>query len=163
MLVKLQCDEVILAGNTNPGWTEALTRMPWDAAFYHLARVPFEKRWSSFYMPPTLNAILVPGVDYVLCHEDIPRGYRIDPVRLSAEGRPVFYVSPPAIGLARPIAEWVPLISNAAEVHCIDSAVMHLAESLPARGKLFYHKYARPAGQYSAEVVTRRKEWTVIE
>lgn len=49
----------------------------------------------------------------------------------------------------------------AKEIHCIDSAFLHLAEALPTTGQLFYHKYARPHSEdYTKTFI---KNWKTIE
>lgn len=58
------------------------------------------------------------------------------------------------------ILRWRDTIQAAPEIHCIDSALLHLVEQLQPTGKLFYHKYARPG---SENYRTLRHNWTVLE
>jgi hypothetical protein len=142
----------------NPRWGEV---QPFDRAFYEFAGVPFDAKWNLFHVPEDGRGTGCGGVPVILFHEDPERGFLIDRSRLTEGVRcPVIPVHidrrPPRI------TDWKRMIREAAEIHCIDSAVMHLAELLPTTGKLFYHKYARPAAERHSDAVFR-KPWTVLE
>ena len=57
------------------------------------------------------------------------------------------------------ITDWTGVMACAEEIHCIDSAPMHLVESVPTCGKLFFHRYARKATTHA----TLRKNWEVLD
>lgn len=52
------------------------------------------------------------------------------------------------------ILQYVDLLKNATEIHCIDSSFFHLVESVETTGKLFYHKL-RPNSTYYNSI----KQW----
>ena len=119
-----------------------------DEAFYIRAGIPFEKRWESFFLPSSDSAVPPPINPYVLVFDTASGGRHPIPV----EGlRP---------GKAPRIADWVPMIEAAEEVHCIDSAPLHLVESVPTKGKLFFYRNAR--SETSGLNVVLRKPWVVV-
>jgi hypothetical protein len=130
---------------------------PFDKAFYEFAGVPFDCRWSSFKVPEGSNiaAIPAPAQPFMLvCDQGSSGKYQI----VSDVGglhRVTFGA------WTRHITDWMPVIAAAQEIHCIDSAPLHLVESVPTRGKLFFHRYARQA---TINVhATLRKPWEMID
>lgn len=110
----------------------------WDRDFYRHMGVPFSARWLLAAVP--LPAREVKRRDFSIRHHDPKRGYTTDGVK------PVIDIVPEE----KPrILDWVPELRAAAEIHCIDSCILNLVESLFARGalrpdvKLYYHAYAR--------------------
>lgn len=127
--------------------------------FYRVAKMDLRGRKK--YCPlleaskyvPQIDTPLVP--EYIFIHDDIQRGFVID--REKAKHQVVFK----PIMRNSSILEYANNLKRASEIHCIDSSFLHLAETLPTTGKLFYHKYARP---HSTDYTkTFQKEWTVIE
>lgn len=109
-----------------------------------------------FSVPKYIEVIDGPIGDekpYLFIHEDLDRGFLIHPERLPA----LPHVKPRDKSFS--ILENAIMISLADEVHCIDSSFLHLTEKVPTRGKLFYHKYARP----NSENITFSKPWTILE
>ena len=54
---------------------------------------------------------------------------------------PIYYVES---GLTDTILDWADVIKNAKEIHCIDSSIIHLADSLDlTTEKLYYHDVGR--------------------
>lgn len=64
-----------------------------------------------------------------------------------------------SVPLEGSILRYAELLMISPEIHCIDSSFLHLAESLPIKGRLFYHQYARPN---SISDYKFRKQWTII-
>lgn len=153
--------ETMRIGVNNPKWGSV---EPWDRAFYDFADVPFDAKWNLFHVPPSPTEISasVARKPFVLLHEDVARGFEIDGHRVdslsNSDLNPVF------VNKGLPLlTDWRHLIEEATEIHCIDSSVMHLAELLPTKGKLFYHKYARAKGNPNHQDATFRKNWVVLE
>ena len=65
-------------------------------------------------------------------------------------------------GEADSILSYARAIEHAPEVHLIDSAFVHLTESLAPRGALFLHRYARFWRQGWYDIPLRHK-WTIID
>ncbi len=128
---------------------------PFDRAFYHFANVDFDCRWSAFHVPDSGTEIAPPDKPFALIHEMSSGGPReLERWRIS-EGENLEWVT---VGPRTPlITDWRLMIAAATEIHCIDSAFVHLVESVPTGAKLFFHSYARP------NYFTRRKDWTVLE
>jgi hypothetical protein len=131
------------------GW-KAEWHQQFDEAFYRMANVPFEYRWSKFRVLSDAEAeervfeAVVQSSPYVFVHDDIDRGFTISPNRLP-EGIPVIR---PRAGLTDVIFHYKKVIERAAEVHCISSSFAHWIENAELGGKRFLHKYARRDGTW---------------
>lgn len=90
----------------------------------------------------------------ILVHDDESRSFKIDPSHFPSGN--VLLANDFGLSI---LAYWR-AIEMAAEIHCIDSAFLHLAEQLQPQGKLFYHAYARPS---SESYNTLRHPWVVLE
>jgi hypothetical protein len=139
-------------GLNNPNWGMI---QPWDRAFYVFAGVPFDAKWDMFHVPESGTELSSRG-GTILGHEDVSRGFAIDLKRATLI---TSWICDPSMLLT----DWRYVIRDAKEIHCIDSAPMHLAELLPTTGKLFYHKYARAANSRNPVDATFRKPWVVLE
>jgi hypothetical protein len=135
-------------GVHNPGFGKGSGSF--DQEMYRLAGVDFEHRWSSFKLPEAVKETQLepPSEPYALIHQREGFLIRERPSKL----KEVF-----VLPLTPCITDWVKMIASADEIHCIDSAFVHLVESVPSKGKLFFHSYARP------NYFQRRKNWTVLE
>jgi hypothetical protein len=144
--------------------TPQLPGETFDRWLYRTAGVDFDLRWS-----PILHraALLMEGKQYVgdgavFLHEDVERGFIITKER--TEKRKIF----PRWESGVSILAYAKMLRNASEIHCIDSAFLHLVESLPMACKpgpdshLYFHRYARP-GKRMEDLAELRKPWKVIE
>lgn len=110
----------------------------WDREFYRQAGIPFIKRWQNCYVPRSGRS--VKRRDFTIRHHDPQRGFLIEGLKPDMDILP---------SEDKPLLEWVPELSAAKEIHCIDSCVMNLVESMwhlqmiRRDAKLFYHEYAR--------------------
>lgn len=143
---------------------EFSTFKSFDQAFYALAKMPFETRWEMFSCPLSGNELRFDSrKNLVLIHEDPTRGFRVKPQHVGVGlGRPgvdfeLVYIEPSTPRLT----DWVYMLRDAAEIHCIDSSVMHLIESVLTRGKLFWHRCARNNGPFHEAV--KRKKWIIVD
>lgn len=126
----------------------------WDKLQYEQAGVPFDNRWSKFSIPDGWLS------KYESCeshpsfyHNDMDRGYVMSRDKLGV-GDVVFPKRSD-----KPIWHWLGVMQIAPEIHVIDSCWLSIAESVPTKGKLFFHRYARPGGVPP----TLRKNWTIID
>ena len=106
--------------------------MAWYRGFGVKGGTPFSARWD--YCPITALAREIEPVEgpEIFVHDDASRGYVV-PV----EGyRPPFTES---------LLDHVPYLKTAREIHCMESSIMHLLESMErVAGKLFFYPKAKP-------------------
>jgi hypothetical protein len=126
----------------------------WDELMYKQAGVPFEERWEGFKIgriPIHPHKFSAPR--FALIHEDIDRGFVIPTNR--KPDIPCFSVWP-----SGSLFDFVWMIKHAEEIHCIDSSVACLVDSIPTKAKkLVLHLYARP----NAKPPTYKKDWIILK
>ena len=115
-----------------------------DEAFYNQVGLSFTKRWSDFHVDRDIKAEdelftktnLVPK-EYIFIHDDPKRNLVIDRSHIVNKHLPVFT---PTKELTANIFDYITILDNAAELHCMDSSFRLLADSvLEDRQNLFYH------------------------
>ena len=123
-----------------------------DEHFYRKVNIPWECRYSSFKIPAETVQGNPPDEPFVLSHGSCSDGRRLNEERFGPG---------PRIRVEErkeiPIGGWVKMIAQASEIHCVDSALIHLVESVPSRGTLFFHAYARGHWNFAL-----RKEWIIV-
>lgn len=123
-----------------------------DKEFYSQANVEFKERWDRFYVQRDNGVhcdIKLPSFAFV--HHDPKRGFEIDHNKIPDN---ICFAS-----LERPFFDWLDMIEQASEIHCINSSFLILVDSLPdiPGQKLFFHRYPRPT-----DYPTLKKDWTII-
>jgi hypothetical protein len=117
--------------------------------FYIHAGFSPQIRWEYNPLPEAaklIEQVPVPEGDYVFLHDDAApgdngrRGFRIQPEYFKGQ-----YIHPHRKDEKLSILRYADALINAKEIHVIDSCFFHLAESLPIKGKVFLHSYARPS------------------
>lgn len=105
-----------------------------DECFYK--GFDFSKRWTDFYVKrdPEREIRLfekynVKENEYVFIHDDKDRGFNINLNGIR-----------PVIGLTDNIFDYLYLIENANEIHCIDSCFKLMIDSMEIDNKLFHYK-----------------------
>ncbi len=108
----------------------------WDRSFYKQLHIPFECRYTYFRLPKKLpeEIIPVPAEKFIAVHNqssqgtlaiDLPSDYRI------------IYITKEA---CHNILSFLLILYKAEEIHCIDSSVFHLVDSLNnITPNLFFH------------------------
>lgn len=112
----------------------------WDRSFYNQLEIDFSERYNSFYLPNKTPEVLipVPSEDYILVHDEssvcaFDLNIKTDLKIVKIEK-----------GLSDNLFSFIDIIKNAKEIHCINSSVFHLIDSLPdITEKLFYHDIRR--------------------
>lgn len=160
-------------------WDAGYDREEWDREFYCHAGLPFERRWSGFKVNRRLSQELmvvdapgggvtvVPFAEnlkwttrpYAFVHDDPSRGFTINPGTLPSL---IPIVRPrPTQGLQSNIFDWVGVLANADEIHCMNSSFAILADHTPnlAAQRLVMHAYARPDGVLPAS----KLEWVILK
>lgn len=126
-------------GDLYPNGAQTFHRHAWDREFYRHAGIPFTQRWQSTWIDGMdIPDPIDPGSP-VLVHE-IP-GCEIHHKTLRRD-RAQFIL--PVAG--RTILSWIPAMEQAEEIHCVDSSVINLVESMVGLGmikanktELFFH------------------------
>jgi hypothetical protein len=127
---------------------DACDRSRFDQSFYEQMGVPFAFRWSKFRLPASISGEdemyerLAPASPYRVVHRETSHGVyalRFDHTMPAIElrGRRVDG------GAFENLLLYRRLIERATEVHCINSSVIHLVDSLDAPARLVFHD-ARP-------------------
>lgn len=129
-----------------------------DAWFYRQAGVDFNARWD---LNPLRDYIgdndTVGPKTYAFIHDSFERGFNIPRNKIYTPFEVVPKIHPSGI------LHYAKAIRNAAEIHVIDSAFLHLVESLPTMGKLYLHRYPRPETNTVFDLPKLRKPWIIYE
>ena len=149
-------------------YREQLSRDPntqFDKYFYEEAKVPFENKWSEFYLERDIEKEkdvfcnvfgLKDGEEYVFLQEDETRGYVVNRKYINSNIKIIETAKYPDIN----IFDFLYTIENAKEVHEINSSFLTLIDMLQLKEDgLFYHKYVRPT-QY--EQPHLKLNWKVL-
>ena len=116
--------------------------------FYDQAHIDYSKRWSSFFIPKfILNNIQhkPKSNKYIFVHDDIERGYKIQDKYILTG----YEVYRPDHTLAKnsenTIFDYLDIIKNAEEIHCMDSSFAAVIDHYPDlfHKKKFIHQYAK--------------------
>jgi hypothetical protein len=126
----------------------------WDREMYRQADVHFSERWTYFKVP-SMREFEPIKQPYCFLHDDTPRL-----MTASQYSAPEGCLTVLPTGFSS-IFDYIPYITEAKEVHCIDSAFLCLTDSLPNNNpqRLVFHKYARPNGL----TPTLRRNWEVLK
>lgn len=131
-----------------------------DEAFYQQVNIDFKQRWDSFFIERDTKSEDIPfnelnpnNEPYALIHNTGSDGVdRINYSKIDSSLKQI--IIPKKYGFF----DFIKLIENATEVHCIDSSFIHLVNSLNVTNKKFFHKnYINRNFNF-----TLKGEWTVI-
>ena len=117
--------------------------LPFDESFYFQVGIPFEKRWSDFFVErdeqremDLFNHFNING-EYIFLHDDDDRKIKIN--REYIENKNLRIITPEK-NFTKNIFDYCYLIENAKEIHCIDSSFRLIADSINIKTDfLFYH------------------------
>lgn len=135
---------------------ENFTFTNWDRCMYRQAQVPFDWKWSKFFVAKTdAPEIAPPEGEYAFVHDDPTRGFTLD---RNLIGCPI-QISPSNAGH---MFQWRDVIEKASEIHCIDSSFANLVDMMPTEDfktrKFVLHLYARTG----ANPPTWGKDWDIL-
>lgn len=122
-----------------------------DEKFYEQMQIPFRKRWEAFYVKRDIEAeqnlfkkLGLKEQQYIFLHDDFQRGYCINNQYIINKHLPVFT---PDTNITKNIFDYLTIIKNAREIHCIDSCFRALVDTIKLNTNLlFFHNYARSTG-----------------
>lgn len=135
----------------------------WPKSFYNQMGVDFDKRWSSFSIKrdiPTENKLYnlrnPNNQNYALIHSKSSSGAgSIDYTKIDSD-----LLQIEVLKETDTIFDYIKLIINAKEIHCIDSSFIHLVDSFELDNKLFYHKTVNYRGWTSEYEL--KNQWKII-
>lgn len=115
-----------------------------DEAFYKLAGLNFERRFTDFYLVRDyqresyfLNNQIKNNQEYIFLHDDPSRNLIIDRNYIKNKNLPIIT---PDNSITDNIFDYCKIIENASEIHVMDSSFKNLAESLNIKtDQLYYH------------------------
>lgn len=118
-------------------------RARFDRSFYEQLGVPFEYRYSKFRLPSRIpheedvfHALAGGHERYGLVHREASRGVyalRLPPSMFVIE------ITRRAGAIFENLLSYRRLIERAAEIHCVNSSVIHLVDSIAPLAALYYH------------------------
>jgi len=160
-------DQVVIGHDFLPFFLQQ--KLAFDEAFYEIAGLKFSRRWSDFTFrrdPEAEKKIFdhfgVRKGGYVFLHEDASRKLKID--RAWIQHKDLQVVEPKA-GLTGNAFDYLSLMEQAREIHCIDSSFRLMADSVFApRPGLFFHQKLRDGAQKDTLGLfsSSRLNWKVI-
>lgn len=127
----------------------------WDKSFYQQVNIDFSERYKSFYFPknPPNNIINPPNEDYILVHD------QSSVAKYDLNIKTNFKIIEVEQGLSDNLFSYIEIIKNAKEIHCINSSVFHLIDSISnLTPKLYYHDIRDDDGS-KFEI---SKKWKII-
>ena len=131
----------------------AVTDVPWDIAFYKQVGLDFNLSWDLFHIRRDLGReqeayrVLNPNnKPYIFVHghsigQTIPKVQIEHDLIIGPDARFKFF-------------DFISILENAEEVHCVNSSFLHLVDRIKTNGKLFYHSCRNPI-----DMITLRKNW----
>lgn len=133
-----------------------------DKKFYSQFDIPFIERYNSFYyerdvlIENKVYDLLNPNnKKYLFLHDDKSRGYEIN--TLDGVDNDLLIIKPDK-SLQFTIFDYLKLIENAQEIHCIDSSFKSLIDSININNKnMYFHTYSR-----GHNYLTSSNNWVLI-
>lgn len=138
-----------------------------DANFYHQAELSLNKRWDSFKIKRNFISeeklfkyLIGNNKKYVFLHDDKKRKFIVDSGLLPKD---VLIVEPDEkLKNKFSFFDYLKIIENASEIHCIESSFAALIESLEYSIPKYAHRYARPEAKNDfRHEFTYRSNWHV--
>jgi hypothetical protein len=121
----------------------------WDTSFYKQLNIDFIERYRFFKLPrqKPLNLIKAPKVPYVLVHnESSQQKYKLS-INTNLD---IFYMDKQE---GYHLLSYIDIITNAEEIHCIDSSIFHLIDSIPnITNKLYFHNIRKPLTYFNKSI-----------
>lgn len=141
------------------GWCFGGDRsIDFDQSFYKQADVSFSERWDSFYIErdykqeKVISDYLNLPSRFALVNDEASAGKAN--VNIQTDLPKVQFRKLP---VEKSIFDWMEVIERATEIHCINSSLVHLVDSMWPMAKLFYYN-DRPQLPF-----TRRLEWILCQ
>jgi hypothetical protein len=120
---------------------EHCDRNRFDTSFYRQLKIPFENRYTRFQLPQTIPDeekvydLFVTHESYCVVHRECSGG--IYNLRIKTD-LPLVYIEK-GTDPYNNLLNYRRVIQHASEIHCINSSVFHLVDSIRPDAELFYH------------------------
>lgn len=128
----------------------------WDKSFYDQIGLDFSERYNSFSLPKKYPDNLIEPLDkdYILVHDQASIG------KLNLNLETDLEIVRIEKGISNNLFSYIEVIRKAKEIHCINSSVFHLIDSLSCiTDKLYYHD-VRPSDGSNFKVSDK---WKIIK
>jgi hypothetical protein len=134
-----------------------------DEMYYRQANIPFEVRWDGFYVKrdncrelDLFKHFNVKEGEYIFVHDT----YSTETPPMRTEFiTPGFPIIKPIKGLTDNIFDYLYLIENAKEIHCVCSSFKNLVDSFVVTPPLFFHKNRRSFRDNKRWISNCRGNW----
>jgi len=159
--------DILRLGSSGKDFFES-PNMRLDENFYSQAGIELHERWGPLDIARNLDkelelfGLLAPkSGPYIFLHEDASRGFNID-LDLLPDGVAIVRADT-TLSSNFTIFDYLTIIENASEIHCIESSFCALIESMQFDIPKFAHRYARPEAKadYRFEF-TYRSKWEIL-
>lgn len=133
-----------------------------DKSFYDQLEINFDKRWFSFFVQRDYNREIDLynkfniNNDFIFVHDDSDRGMEIDHKYI--QNKNVIKADRKKTNI---IFDYLTILENAKEIHCIESSFLFLIDSFNFKGKLFNHRYARQYPENNTPSL--KNNWTILD
>jgi hypothetical protein len=128
-----------------------------DENLYRQASIPHSVRWNNFYYmrdrhkeKSLYDSLGCGSGPYIFLHEDLSRGYKIREELIPSEFN-IVRPNPKLKGFS--LFDYLAVMENAQEIHCIESSFAILAEQMRLEKPKYAHRYARH------DVANNRELW----
>lgn len=135
----------------------------WDEAFYVQVGISFKERWESFYIERNLEDECILknkhqiSNDYAIVHGvDSSNTDRLDYEKINKNLQVIRIEKK----YDKSIFDYIGLIQNAKEIHCINSSFIHLVDSYDLDMPLFYHKNFKKRHEETDH--TLKNNWIIL-
>ena len=131
-----------------------LPNVPFDQFFYIQHKVPYEYRWSKFYVERDsvrerefFDKFNVKPREYVFIFDD--DRYKIDLDKVENNHLPIVKCD---YGVTENIFDYLLLAQEALSCHMIESSLLFAVEQMNLNNEIFVHRYARYQDHYSTPI-----------
>lgn len=128
----------------------------WDRSFYSQLSLPFEIRYSHFKLPKNKPNVLIPvtNKNFILIHSTTSvQEYSL---KIESDKNKIYITD----NISDNLFSYLDLIYSASEIHCVNSSVFHLIDSLTnINASLYYHDIRRSDNTYFQV----NKKWNIIK
>lgn len=145
-----------------PGHEKCYTSNNFDKIFYDNCSIPFEERWNSFHFQRDLKKeeeffknLNLNNSEYIFIHEESTSGnFNLN---ISSDIQKIYCKKNENEDT---IFDWIYVIERAKEVHCINSSIIHLINSLNLNDNIkLYHHCLSEKSEYT---FTLKNNWINI-